>query len=56
MAKAIPVGRKKRSAPTKATTPGGSQKIADLLSMPGAEELELEIPRFEDRVRPADLS
>ncbi len=35
---------------------GGSQKIADLLAMPGAEEVELEIPRFEDRARPADLS
>ena len=56
MAKAISVGRKKRSTPANAGIPGSSPKIADLLAMPGAEEIELEIPRFEDRARPADLS
>ncbi|HEV7668323.1 MAG TPA: type II toxin-antitoxin system Phd/YefM family antitoxin [Thermoanaerobaculia bacterium] len=35
---------------------GAGQKIADLLAMPGAADLELEIPRFEDRARLADLS
>ena len=32
------------------------QKIADLLAMPGIEEVELEIPDARDRAQPADLS
>ncbi len=56
MAKMIRVGRNQRSAPSKAELPGNSQKIADLLTMPGTEHLEIEIPHFEDRARPADLS
>jgi prevent-host-death family protein len=35
---------------------GGRQKIADLLAMPGIEDLELEIPMLRDLPRPADLS
>lgn len=35
---------------------GGRTKIADLLAMPGLEDLELEVPRFRDLVQPADLS
>lgn len=35
---------------------GGPRKIADLLAMPGIEELELEIPTLDDHPRPADLS
>jgi prevent-host-death family protein len=35
---------------------GGHQKIADLLAMPGREEIELEIPTLRDLPRPADLS
>ena len=35
---------------------GSSQKIADLLAMPGTEDLGLEIPRMRDLPRPADLS
>ncbi|HSX63243.1 MAG TPA: type II toxin-antitoxin system Phd/YefM family antitoxin [Pseudoxanthomonas sp.] len=35
---------------------GGRRKIADLLAMPGIEELELEIPTLDDHPRPADLS
>jgi prevent-host-death family protein len=35
---------------------GGHQKIADLLAMPGTEEMELEIPTLRDLPRPADLS
>ncbi|MFO8151632.1 type II toxin-antitoxin system Phd/YefM family antitoxin [Thioalkalivibrio sp.] len=34
----------------------GPQKIADLLAMPGVEEVELEIPTARDRAQPADLS
>ncbi len=32
------------------------QNIADLLAMPGAEDIELEIPPLRDLARPADLS
>ncbi|NMM14635.1 MAG: type II toxin-antitoxin system Phd/YefM family antitoxin [Rhodoferax sp.] len=35
---------------------GSRQKIADLLAMPGIEDIELEIPRLRDLARPADLS
>ncbi len=35
---------------------GGDEKIADLLAMPGAEDIELEIPALRDSARPADLS
>jgi prevent-host-death family protein len=35
---------------------GGRIKIADLLSMPGAEHLELEIPTSRDPARAADVS
>lgn len=35
---------------------GGGCKIADLLAMPGIEEVELEIPRRDELARPADLS
>ncbi len=35
---------------------GSRQKIADLLAMPGIEDLELEIPPLRDLARPADLS
>lgn len=35
---------------------GGRQKIADLLAMPGVENLELEIPRLPDLGRAADFS
>ena len=35
---------------------GGHQKIADLLAMPGIEEIDLEIPRLRDLAQPADLS
>jgi prevent-host-death family protein len=35
---------------------GGHQKIADLLAMPGIEDLELEIPQLRDTPRPADFS
>ena len=36
----------------------GSQqkKIADLLAMAGTEDIELEIPRWDELARPADLS
>lgn len=34
----------------------GRQKIADLLAMPGIEDIELEIPPFGDHPRVADLS
>jgi prevent-host-death family protein len=34
---------------------GGAAKIADLLAMPGVEEIELEIPRRRDVARPAEL-
>lgn len=35
---------------------GSHQKIADLLAMPGTEELELEIPRLRDLAQGAALS
>ena len=35
---------------------GGSRKIADLLAMPGAEDVELDIPDARDPAQPADLS
>ena len=35
---------------------GGREKIADLLAMPGAEEIELDIPPLRDIAQPADLS
>lgn len=35
---------------------GGEAKIADLLAMPGSEDLELDIPRFTDQAQAADLS
>jgi len=35
---------------------GGRTKIADLLAMPGIEDLELEIPPLRDLAQPADLS
>lgn len=31
-------------------------KIADLLAMPGVEDIELEIPQFRDTAQSADLS
>lgn len=34
---------------------GCRQKIADLLAMPGAENIELEIPSLRDRALPADF-
>jgi prevent-host-death family protein len=35
---------------------GARRKIADLLAMPGIEDVELELPRFDDAARAADLS
>lgn len=35
---------------------GNRTKIADLLAMPGIEEIELEIPQLRDVARPADFS
>jgi prevent-host-death family protein len=35
---------------------GGRTKIADLLAMPGIEDVELEIPPLRDHAHPADLS
>lgn len=35
---------------------GNSQKIADLLVMPGFEDNDLKIPQLRDLPRPADLS
>lgn len=35
---------------------GGRKNIADLLAMPGIENVELEIPRLPDLARPADFS
>lgn len=35
---------------------GGKRKIADLLAMPGAAEVELKIPALRDAARHADLS
>ncbi len=32
---------------------GGQQKIADLLSMPGADKVEFEAPKLRDLARPA---
>ena len=34
----------------------GRQKIADLLAMPGVEDIDLDIPRFSDLAQAADLS
>ena len=34
---------------------GGRTKIADLLAMPGIEEVEIDTPRSRDLARPADL-
>ena len=34
----------------------GQSKIADLLAMPGIEDIEFEIPRLHEIARPADLS
>ena len=35
---------------------GGRTKIADLLAMPGIEDVELESPPLRDLAQPADLS
>jgi prevent-host-death family protein len=35
---------------------GGGRKIADLLAMPGIEDIAREIPAARDPARPADLS
>ena len=35
---------------------GGRTKIADLLAMPGIENIELDIPPLRDLAHPADLS
>ena len=35
---------------------GGRAKIADLLAMPGIEDIELETPQFRDLAQAADLS
>lgn len=35
---------------------GGRTKIADLLAMPGVEDIELEIPQWRDLAQPADIS
>ena len=35
---------------------GGRTKIADLLAMPGIDEIELDIPQLRDLAQPADLS
>lgn len=35
---------------------GGQQKIADLLAMPGIEDVEFDIPQLRDLARPADLT
>ena len=35
---------------------GGSRKIADLLAMPGIDEIELEIPQASELARTADFS
>ena len=34
---------------------GGRTKIADLLAMPGIEDLEVDIPQLRDLAQPADL-
>ena len=35
---------------------GGAAKIADLLALPGVEDVELEIPSSREPARPADVS
>lgn len=35
---------------------GGRAKIADLLAMPGIEDIEFDIPQLRDLVQPADFS
>lgn len=35
---------------------GGRTRIADLLAMPGIEDIELEIPPMRDRAQPAALT
>lgn len=35
---------------------GGQQKIADLLAMPGVENIDLETPRSRELARPADFA
>ncbi|MFA9462632.1 type II toxin-antitoxin system Phd/YefM family antitoxin [Thiohalorhabdus methylotrophus] len=35
---------------------GQDRNIADLLKVPGGEDVELELPRFSKQPRPADLS
>lgn len=35
---------------------GGTRTIGELLALPGAEEVELEVPLATDLYRPADLS
>lgn len=35
---------------------GSRRKIADLLAMPGIEDVEFQIPQLRDLARPADLS
>ncbi len=35
---------------------GGRTKIADLLAMPGIDEVEMELPHMHDLARAADLS
>lgn len=35
---------------------GKQQNIADLLAMPGIEDIELEIPQIRDLAQPADFS
>lgn len=35
---------------------GHDQKVADLLAMPGGEDVTLEIPDFGEHPRPADLA
>lgn len=35
---------------------GGGAPVADLLAMPGAEDIEFDPPRLNDRPRPADLT
>lgn len=35
---------------------GRQQNIADLLAMPGIEDIELEIPQMRDLAKPADFS
>ena len=35
---------------------GDRQKIADLLAMPGTDNIELDIPQMRDLAKPADLS